>query len=317
MHRKSIAALCIVAFAILPACSRSPNSLFDKPGYYVRGDKAYYLDAFPGSATEIAAADASTFQPLAGPYAKDRLHAYFRGGPIPGADASTFQALNDRYARDRRQVYTGAEIMPGADAASFQVLQRGNLGRDRNHVYLLGRAISDDPAHFVLIDPDMSKDGHAVYSADGQVLSDDPAHFVVVSNTNAYLYTKDSHTVAVNHAPIAGANPTGFQVIREPYARDDRHIFYFTDEIAGADMASFQVLDGPYAKDVRRAYWKAQPIAGADPATFRVLNANFECAADAEHAYYELTAIGGADPRTFPPGRNVTNCSQTSITFSQ
>jgi hypothetical protein len=77
------------------------------------------------------------------------------------------------------------------------------------------------------------------------------------------------------------------------------------------------VLDGPYSKDARRAYWKAQPIAGADPATFRVLNANFECAADAEHALYELTVIGGADPRTFPPGRDVTNCSQTSISFSR
>jgi hypothetical protein len=163
----------------------------------------------------------------------------------------------------------------------------------------------------------MSQDSNAVYSADGQVLSDGPAHFVVISNTNAYLYTKDSHTVAVNHAPIAGADPTSFQVIQEPYAKDDRHFFYFTDEIAAADTASFQVLDGPYSKDARRAYWKAQPIAGADPATFRVLNANFECAADAEHALYELTVIGGADPRTFPPGRDVTNCSQTSISFSR
>jgi hypothetical protein len=215
----------------------------------------YYLGPFPSSAVEIAGADAATFQALAGPYAKDRLRAYFHGGPIPGGDASTFQALNDTYARDRRQVYTGADAIAGADAASFQVLQRGNLGEDGSHVYLLGRPISDDPAHFVLIDPDMSKDSHAVYSADRLVLSDDPAHFVVISNTNAYLYTKDSHTVAVNHAPIAGTDPTSFQVIREPYARDDRHFFYFTDEITDADAASFQVLDGPYSKDARRAYW--------------------------------------------------------------
>src|ERR1700720_314076 len=156
MQRKSSAALCIVALAILPACSRPPNALFDKPGYHVRGDKVYYLAAFPSSAVEIAGADAATFQALAGPYAKDKLHAYFHGGPIPGADASTFQALNDGYARDRRQVYTGADAIAGADAASFQVLQRGNLGEDRSHVYLLGRPISDDPAHFVLINPDMS-----------------------------------------------------------------------------------------------------------------------------------------------------------------
>jgi hypothetical protein len=113
MQRKSIAALCIAALAILPACSRSHNSFFDKPGYYVRGDKVYYLDAFPGSAAEIAGADAATFQPLAGPYAKDRLRAYFHGGPIPRADTSTFQALDNTYARDRRQVYAGAEVIAG------------------------------------------------------------------------------------------------------------------------------------------------------------------------------------------------------------
>jgi hypothetical protein len=57
-------------------------------------------------------------------------------------------------------------------------------------------------------------------------------------------------------------------------------------------------------------------IDGADPATFRVLNAAFECSADAARAYYRQSVIAGADPRTFPPGRAVTNCTETSVSFA-
>jgi hypothetical protein len=57
-------------------------------------------------------------------------------------------------------------------------------------------------------------------------------------------------------------------------------------------------------------------IDGADPATFRVLNAAFECSADAERAYYRQTVIAGADPQRFPPGRAVTNCTETSVSFA-
>jgi hypothetical protein len=95
-----------------------------------------------------------------------------------------------------------------------------------------------------------------------------------------------------------------------------RRIFYFTDPIIDAGAASFRPLDGPYAADARRAYWMGKPIDGADPATFRVLNAAFECSADAERAYYRQTVIVGVDPRTFPPGRDVTGCSETSVSFA-
>jgi len=56
--RRLIAAVCVVAVALAPACSRNkpPNSLFGGAGYHVRGDKVYYLNAFPGKAFEIAGA---------------------------------------------------------------------------------------------------------------------------------------------------------------------------------------------------------------------------------------------------------------------
>jgi hypothetical protein len=287
--RKSIAALCLLAVALSPACSSSkaPNSLFDAAGYHVRADKVYYLAAFPGKAFEIAGADAFSFKTFDTIYAKDRSNVNFDGRPIPDADA-----------------------------ASFDVLDRSGFAKDRNHVYQLDRPISDDPGHFELIDGGLSKDGAAVYWTDGGVLSDDPAHFAIVSNNDHYLYTKDSSTVRVNGNPIPDADTSTFHVLQGAYAQDVRRIFYFTDPIADADAASFRPLDGPYAGDARRVYWMGKAIDGADPATFRVLNAAFECSADAQRAYYRQSVIAGADPRRFPPGRAVTNCTETSVSFA-
>jgi hypothetical protein len=166
-----VRALCLVAEVLLPACSRhkAPNSLFDAAGYHVRGYKVYYLAAFPGKASEMAGADATLFKALDTTYAKDKSSAYFDGHPIPAADATT-----------------------------FAVLDRGGFAKDRNHVYQLGKPMSDDPAHFELLDGGLSKDSTAVYWTDGSVLSSDPAHFAVVSNNDHYLFMKDSRTVHVN-----------------------------------------------------------------------------------------------------------------------
>jgi DKNYY family len=287
--RRSIAALCLVAVALSPACSRNkaPNSLFDTAGYHVRGQKVYYLAAFPGKAAELA-----------------------------GVDAASFKAFDASYAKDRSNVYFDGEPIPGADAASFDVLNRSSFAKDRNHVYQLDRPISDDPAHFVLLDGGLSKDSTAVYWTDGGVLSTDPAHFAVVANNDHYIFTKDSRAVQVNGKSIADADPVTFHVLQGAYAQDARRMFYFTDPINDADAASFRPLDGPYARDARRAYWMGKGIDGANPATFRVLNAAFECSADAAHAYYRQSVIPGADPRKFPPGRDVTGCTETSMSFA-
>lgn len=288
--RRTIAALCLAALALLPACSRDkpPDSLFDAAGYHVRGDKVYYLASFPGKAAEIAGADAPSFKAFDDTYAKDRATAYFDGRPIPGADAT-----------------------------SLGVLARKGFAKDRNHVYQLDRTISDDPAHFELLDGGLSKDSTAVYWTDGSVFSRDPSHFAIVSTNDQYLFTKDSGSVHVNGKPIADADPATFRVLQSAYAQDARQFFYFTDAVANADAATFRPLDGPYASDAHRVYWMGKAIDGADPATFRVLNAAFECSADAGRAYYRQSVIAGADPRTFPPGRAVTGCTESAVSFSQ
>jgi hypothetical protein len=288
--RRSIAALCLVAVALLGACSRNkpPNSLFDAAGYHVRGDKVYYLAAFPGKPSEIT-----------------------------GADPGSFKAFDTTYAKDKTRVYFDGQPISGADATSFDVLDRNGFAKDRNHVYQLDRPISDDPAHFELLDGGLSKDRAAVYWTDGDVLSDDPSHFKIVSNDEHYLFTKDSRTVQVNGNPITDADPVTFRVLQGAYTQDARHIFYFSDPVVSADAATFRPLDGPYARDAHRVYWMGKVIDGADPATFRVLNAAFECSADGQRAYYRQAVIAAADPRTFPPDRAVTNCTETSISFTE
>ncbi len=176
--------------------------------------------------------------------------------------------------------------------------------------------ISDDPAHFELLDGELAKDSHVVYWSDGSVLSEDPTHFAIVSTADHYLYTKDARAVHVNGNPIPGADPSTFQVLQGAYARDTQRVFYFDQQIADADLSSFRPLDGPYAADSARVYWMGKTIDGADPSTFRVLNANFECSTDDQRAYYRQTVIADADPQTFP-AKAVTNCSETSISFSE
>ena len=288
--RRLIAAVTLFAVALLPACSsdRPPSSLFDTSGYHVRDDRVYYLNAFPGDAFEIE-----------------------------GADPASFRAFDQTYASDGSTVYVDGRPLLEAEAASFEPLDRPGFAKDAHHVFRRDRPVSDDPAHFELLDGDLSKDSAAVYWSDGEVLSDDPEHFAIISNTDHYLFTKDTRTVHVNGNPIDGADPATFRVLRGAYSQDAEHAFYFSDEITGADLLAFRALEGPYASDDARVYWMGEPIGGADPATFRVLNADFECSADARRAYYRNSVVAAADPSTFPADQVVTRCDETSVSFAE
>lgn len=287
--RKLVAAVCAAAVALLPGCGRGePNSLFDTAGYHVRGDTVYYLQAFPGDASEIEGADVASFEVLDPTYAKDSSRVYVDGAPLPDADPKTFALLDE----------------PGFAA-------------DRGHVWAHRTLRSEDPEHFEFLPANLTRDRTHVYWSDGSVLSDDTEHFEIVSNVDYYTFTKDATTVHVNGNPIAGADPVTFRVLEGAYARDADGAFYFSDPMPDADADSLEVLEGPYARDVRNAYWMGKTIPGADASSFTVLNGDFECTADTERAYYRDVVIADADPAEFPPGKSVTNCSSTFIAFAE
>ncbi|MFB1294697.1 DKNYY domain-containing protein [Mycobacterium sp. pW049] len=278
----------VVVLLALAGCSSDdePSSLVDEAGYHIRNDAAYYLNAFPGKAFQI-----------------------------DGADAATFEVFDRTYARDRQHVYINGHPLEGADAGSFQLLDRPGFAKDRNRVYQHDQPISGDPANFVFLGSDLSRDSVNVYWTDGSVLSGDPQNFVIIADDDHYLYAKDSGNVFVNGTVIEGASPATFRLTEGAYAVDDAAAFYFDAQIPGADVGAFRPLEGPYAADNARVYWMGKTIPGADPATFEVLNKNFECAADRAGAYYRNTVIATADPATFPPGRMATGCSETGISF--
>ena len=45
------------------------------------------------------------------------------------------------------------------------------------------------------------------------------------------------------------ANPATFEVLKDYYARDDKHV-YFVNRIIEADVTTFIVLEDGYAKDI-------------------------------------------------------------------
>jgi hypothetical protein len=281
--------LVLALFIVATACGGAPNSLFSSAGYYVRGETVYYLNAFPGDAVKLE-----------------------------GADPKTFKILDTTYATDKNAVYLDGAPLDEADPATFELLEVPDFSQDAGHVFMRRAVLSEDPAHFEFLNGDggVTKDGAHVYWSDGGVLSDDPEHFKILSDADYYLFAADSSTVYVNGNAIKHADPATFEVYSGAYAKDAEQLYYFTDLISEGDAATFKVLEAPYARDKAHAYWMGKVVPHADPRTFVVLNANFECTADSTHAFYRDLEIRGFDRRTIPDGKAVTNCSETSLSYS-
>jgi hypothetical protein len=250
------------------------------------------LSVAPGCSPEI----------LGGYYVRDGK-VYWSGGidsgshEVVGADAASFHPLADNYARDRSHVYYHTDMLADADANGFKTLG-GGYALDGSHAYYDGKEVAvTDVSAFELLDPTsagLAKDSAAVF-CQGQVLSRDPTHFQVVrfSGTNKNPdYTKDGRTVYYKCRPIPGADPATFRRLNDSYWN--------------------------YAVDNQRVYYQDRVIAGADPRTFHVLYdvANESCAADQQHAYRWDSVIPGVEPRSFPPGKAVTGCDDTSVSFT-
>ncbi|WP_418001915.1 DKNYY domain-containing protein [Mycobacterium sp. PDNC021] len=235
---------------------------------------------------------------VVGGYYVEDGKVYWTGGVdssprvVAGADADSFHKLSSGYARDKSHAYYGGAQIAGADVATFDWLNHG-WAKDRNHIWAGTQPLSSDPEHFVMIDSELAKDGAAVFCKDREI-SDDPAHFEIVR------FSPDDRNL--------------------DYTKDIRTVFYRCAAIPGANAATFRRLNDSvfnYAVDDQRAYYQDRAIDGADPHTFRVLydTANEGCAADAQHAYRWDSVIPNVNPRDFPPGKPVTGCDATQVTF--
>lgn len=289
--------LAVCALAMLGAAvllMNQPPSVFDEPGYYVRGNQVYFVNegslGLAGLIVQIEQADSGSFEILSDHYARDKARVYVMGQPIPGADPASY-ALSSGIAKDKSHVYNGAQI------------------------------ISDDPAHFELLEDNMARDSRYGYYL-LQRVSDDPANFTPIDSGGVGIFMRDSKFVYFAGKKIAAAEPASFRVLSQTrnafaiFSRDDQHVFSYDHLIGGADVQTFQPLTGGYARDARQVFFADQRIPDADHATFKVLRADWACAADAHRAYSRGKVIANADPKTFSPNAKVTDCNDNGISFA-
>jgi hypothetical protein len=159
-----------------------------------------------------------------------------------------------------------------------------------------------DAGSFESLTGDYARDKNHVYY-DGQVMTGDRAR------------------VWLEGKPVS-EDPAGFELLDGDMAKDSKAVYCGDGSVVSNDPTHFAIVlvNGGtipvFTKDSRTVYYDGKPIAGADPATFQLLYAGDSCAADERHAYHGDTVIPNADPRSFPPGRRVTGCSDTAITFA-
>ena len=201
-------------------------------GYSISDNTVIFKDCSENGCTTstLKEADAKSFESLQGGYAKDRHRVYLSGAAIPEADPQSFKVLSDIYAKDKARAYYKNTPIVGADSGSFVALNDLNYGRDKNDIYIMGRAIGAcDLASFRWLKEDWHVDNKCAYRGG----------------------TK-----------LPNAHPESFVVINDEYAKDAEHVYSaHTDRaIEGVDLATFKP-DGMCmcGRDKNRCYDGAQP----------------------------------------------------------
>jgi hypothetical protein len=213
----------LLVISILTACG----------GYSVSDNTVTFKDCSENGCrtSTVKEADPKSFESLQGGYAKDRHRVYLGGTAIPEADPQSFEVLSDTYAKDNARAYFENKPISGADPASFVALSDVNYGRDKNDIYILGRAIGAcDLASFRWLKDDWQIDNKCAYRRGTKLLN---------------------------------AHPESFVVLNQDYAKDAEHAYSSISNkaIEGADIATFKGVGAfsLFARDKNRCYDGAQP----------------------------------------------------------
>ena len=147
-------------------------------GYAVTASHVYH------NGQAVARADPGSFElfkPEVG-ITRDRRFVFFNHVVVPGADPTTFEQVNGYTFKDKTGVYTEGKKIDGAQAASIRATEFGSYLIDSAAVFRHGKPLPNrDPATFVELQPQWSKDRSAVYYNDEAVPQIDSASFKATS----------------------------------------------------------------------------------------------------------------------------------------
>jgi len=224
-------------------------------------------------------------------FAKSDSGAYYKRYGIPDADLETFTGLDKHYAKDKATVYYCDEEregqnyyltkhsviikVRGARPASFAILGEGYEGyaKDDKRAYFKGTGFDvKDVASLSVIDGRFLKDRFHVYFDQAVVKGADPATFRAMKEFYArdtgHVYYYGYHSDLYNGIHEIPCDAATFTILDYPYSKDASAVFYLYTRIKDADAASFSVTGNDFSKDGKQVYYRAKILEGADPATF-------------------------------------------------
>lgn len=131
-------------------------------------------------------ADAASFEPLDGGFARDRAAAYFRNRPIEGAKGEGFPVLGQHFAADAGAVFFAEDGPPpavrrlkGADPAGFTPLSYG-YARDARRAWFQDRPLGARPEELQVLDFGYAKTATVVFYYGRPIKGADAASFAIL-----------------------------------------------------------------------------------------------------------------------------------------
>ena len=253
-------------------------------------DKVYYCDEYREGQNyyltkrqtilELKRALPASFISLNHGYAKDSLHAYFKGALFNVKDVKSLTSIDNHFAKDDVQAYLNLQPIAGSDGKTFEITDR-NFAKDTAHIYYYG------------------------YTGEGRhniaILPGDKGSFQVLD----HQYSKDKTNVFFLGFTIKGADAPSWKILTEGYSKDKNAVYFKAKRIEGADATSFEVYkengmyghDVNYAKDNTSVYMDDKKLSAADATTFKVLGANY--GSDSKKVFYKTMIVKDASPVSF------------------
>lgn len=244
-------------------------------------DTVVHHDARMMIMVPLAGAHAPSFEPIAGPYARDREHVYRGEEAIAGADPASFTLARHGWAHDARRSYYGAEAVEGVDRASFVSID-DMYAIDEHRLYWYGRPQPCDRASFTIIDTFFCKDRERVWFEGALQSGIDAPSFAA----RTIFYYVDKHRVYERCTPLP-LTPEETSFPAPAYALGARAVYFLDTPLPEADPASFAVLANNFSKDAHRVYYRDRLIPGADAPSFAVTNYLESCD---KHRVYTIRA---------------------------
>lgn len=221
---------------------------------------------------------------------------------IEEANASSFKEIKFPFGKDDKHVFVYTEIIEGADLKSFELIgydQR--YSKDKNNVYFLSSAISQDITNFQLLGDGLAKDKQSVFRYGKSIKNADAGSFVNLGNN----YSKDKNKVYLaqpnREEPlkiIEQANPETFEIdATDPKKALDGNKIFYKGALLSEAGDSFERIDDYYSMDKTQVYFRMNPLKNSDPKTFKILQDSYSH--DAQHVYCRSYLLEDADPDRF------------------